>query len=62
MIEDNLLAGLLFLKLPNNNMQHIQHLSKDKKFRAILELQDPFVLESKKKLICVCVHLLLASN
>ncbi len=35
-------------------MQHILHLSKDKKFKKILELQDPFVLRSRKK---VYLHL-----
>ena len=35
-------------------MQHIQHLSKDKKFKKILELQEPFILQSRKK---VYLHL-----
>ncbi len=30
-------------------MQHIQHLSKDKKLKKILEHQEPFVLEPRKK-------------
>lgn len=30
-------------------MEHIQHLSKDKKLKKILELQEPFVLISRKK-------------
>lgn len=30
-------------------MEHIQHLSKDKKLKKILELQDPFILQSRKK-------------
>lgn len=29
-------------------MEHIAHLSKDKKFKKILELQEPFVLEQRK--------------
>ena len=35
-------------------MQHILHLSKDKKFKKILELQEPFILQSRKK---VYLHL-----
>ena len=35
-------------------MEHIQHLSKDKKFKKILDLQQPFVLQSRKK---VYLHL-----
>jgi DNA-3-methyladenine glycosylase II len=35
-------------------MEHINHLSKDKKFKKILALQDPFVLQSRKK---VYLHL-----
>ena len=35
-------------------MHHIQHLSKDKKLKKILEQQDPFVLQSRKK---VYLHL-----
>jgi DNA-3-methyladenine glycosylase II len=35
-------------------MQHIQHLSKDKKLKKILELQEPFVLQPRKK---VYLHL-----
>lgn len=35
-------------------MQHIHHLSKDKKFKKILALQEPFVLLSRKK---VYLHL-----
>ena len=35
-------------------MEHISHLSKDKKFKKILELQQPFVLQSRKK---VYLHL-----
>lgn len=35
-------------------MEHIQHLSKDKKLKKILELQEPFVLQSRKK---VYLHL-----
>ncbi len=35
-------------------MQHIQHLSKDKKFKKILALQEPFILEPRKK---VYLHL-----
>jgi len=35
-------------------MEHIAHLSKDKKFKKILELQDPFVLTKTKK---VYLHL-----
>ena len=35
-------------------MEHIQHLSKDKKFKKILELQAPFVLQPRKK---VYLHL-----
>ena len=30
-------------------MEHIQHLSKDKKFKKILEVQEPFILQSRKK-------------
>jgi DNA-3-methyladenine glycosylase II len=30
-------------------VEHIQHLSKDKKFKKILELQEPFVLQPRKK-------------
>ncbi len=30
-------------------MKHIPHLSKDKKFKKILELQEPFILQSRKK-------------
>jgi DNA-3-methyladenine glycosylase II len=35
-------------------MEHILHLSKDKKFKKILELQQPFILQSRKK---VYLHL-----
>lgn len=35
-------------------MEHISHLSKDKKFKKILELQEPFILQSRKK---VYIHL-----
>lgn len=35
-------------------MEHIQHLSKDKKLKKILELQEPFILQSRKK---VYLHL-----
>ncbi|MDB5221792.1 MAG: DNA-3-methyladenine glycosylase 2 family protein [Chitinophagaceae bacterium] len=35
-------------------MDHIIHLSKDKKFKKILELQEPFILQSRKK---VYLHL-----
>lgn len=35
-------------------MEHILHLSKDKKFKKILHLQEPFVLQSRKK---VYLHL-----
>jgi DNA-3-methyladenine glycosylase II len=31
-------------------MEHIKHLSKDKKFKKILELQEPFVLAPRKKI------------
>ena len=35
-------------------MEHIQHLSKDKKLKKILDLQEPFVLQPRKK---VYLHL-----
>jgi len=35
-------------------MEHIHHLTKDKKFKKILELQQPFVLAKRKN---VCLHL-----
>ncbi len=35
-------------------MEHIQHLTKDKKFKAILELQEPFILATRKN---VYLHL-----
>jgi DNA-3-methyladenine glycosylase II len=31
-------------------MEHIKHLSKDKRFKKILELQEPFVLAPRKKI------------
>jgi len=31
-------------------MEHVLHLSKDKKFKKILELQQPFVLQPRKKI------------
>jgi len=31
-------------------MDHIVHLSKDKKFKKIIELQEPFILEPRKKI------------
>ena len=31
-------------------MEHIQHLSKDKKFRSILELQDPYELKKRNNI------------
>ncbi len=38
-------------------MEHILHLSKDKKFKKILELQQPFVLAKRKN-----VHLHLCNS
>lgn len=32
-----------------NTMEHIQHLSKDKKFKKILALQKPLILEQRNK-------------
>jgi len=40
--------------LQNTFMQHLAHLSKDKKFKKILELQQPFVLAKRKN---VYLHL-----
>jgi DNA-3-methyladenine glycosylase II len=31
-------------------MEHVLHLSKDKKFKKIIELQEPFVLQPRKKI------------
>jgi DNA-3-methyladenine glycosylase II len=35
-------------------MEHILHLSKDKKIRKIIEMQEPFVLQKRKN---ICLHL-----
>lgn len=40
-------------------MEHIQHLSKDKKLRKIIELQDPYVLQARKKVyLSLCSSIL----
>ena len=40
-------------------MEHIQHLSKDKKLSKIIELQDPYVLEARKKVyLSLCSSIL----
>ncbi len=35
-------------------MEHISHLSKDKRIRKIIEMQEPFVLQKRKN---ICLHL-----
>lgn len=40
-------------------MQHLAHLSKDKKFKKILELQEPFVLTKRKNVhLHVCLSIM----
>ena len=40
-------------------MEHIQHLSKDKKLSKIIELQNPYVLEARKKVyLSLCSSIL----
>jgi len=47
----------LLLSAGNKNMEHIIHLTKDKKFKKIIELQEPYVLTKRKN-----VHLHLCNS
>ena len=37
-------------------MVHITHLSKDKKFKKIIDLQQPYILTKKKNAAFVCFY------